>query len=485
MTAPRLLFAILLAAGTVIEAADVSSELFDAACQDAEISLLQSKAKLDRISLRAPGKAKARPTQSLLHEVCIEATNLAQVLRDSSAKVLDGLPPWKIAKDTAPPSREDIRLAFLIQVSDADKLSLVSRTFSHIYREDDVFVYLVDETLLDPARVRASLPDPLPSNVFVRSAEHAGYYYWPRVSVLLQGFQDLLDHDWDFVVHLSEADYPVHSMDWTRKSLALQRRTNFIQIKPRCTRKEHDMALSQWYWWSQKSAVATCGSKAEPQDVATVDFPMEDMEDKGFVFAESPEWVVLTREMVKYATSPALQPYRQLLSAHKAADEIFWATLALNIPGFTQTVSPQGWYMQWTAGHGHSPDTLNLAHELPIVSQRRMHFFVRKVDERESSELLQRLDALKAQADEAPGPGDLAWVQGDASRSWASNAVPCPSQKHLPALTADDMLGTPNSKVTFPAPAPAPPAVSALEPVLPKWVPDSLSGPPAMNFPSR
>merc|ERR1719277_2862828 len=117
-----------------------------------------------------PSEGLTQPMQSLLHEVCIDAANLAQSLRETSAKVLQGLPSWPTVDDTAPPSQEDVRLAFLIQVSDEQKLALVSRTFSHIYREGDVFVYLVDEKLLDPARVRAGLPAPLPSNVFVRTA---------------------------------------------------------------------------------------------------------------------------------------------------------------------------------------------------------------------------------------------------------------------------------------------------------------------------
>merc|ERR1711879_656417 len=128
--------------------------------------------------------------------------------------------------------------------------------------------------------------------------------------------KDLLDHEWDFVVHLSESDYPLHSMNWTRKSLALQRRTNFIQVLPRCTKQGADMTLSRWYWWSKGEAVATCGSQTEPQDVDASTFPMESMEGKGFVFAQAPEWVVLTREMVRYATSPELQPFRKLMSFH-------------------------------------------------------------------------------------------------------------------------------------------------------------------------
>jgi len=44
----------------------------------------------------------------------------------------------------------------------------------------------------------------------------------------------LLDQEWDFVVHLSETDYPVHSLSWIRDALSQQRGSNFIPITRRC-----------------------------------------------------------------------------------------------------------------------------------------------------------------------------------------------------------------------------------------------------------
>lgn len=466
MAVARRLAALLLAAGPALAALDLREHAIDdwEAGEDGDecmdISLLQYEFERKdgggslRAALRRVGKAS--DTQRFLSEVCLSPSNLTTALSATSAEVLKGLPHWSVAKDSAPTSQDGVHLAFLIQLSYKDKLPLVSRTFSHIYSDQDVFLYLVDEDFLDPARVRAALPNPLPSNVFVEPSKHAGYYYWPRVSVLLQGLEGLLAHDWDFVVHLSESDYPVHSMAWMRKSLAVQRRTSFVNIKPRCANHPTGMTLSTWYWWSDKRAVATCKLQ-EPKEVASVDFPMEAMEEKGFVFAQSPEWFVLTRELVQYATSPQLQPFRQLISAHTAADEIFWATMVLNIPGLNQSISPQGWFMQWT-GEGHSPDTLTMAHEKKIAPNRRMYFFVRKVEEPASSALLQRLDDLAASEEDAPGPGDASWVQGDAARSWSSNAVAC-----LPNSQHDEIKSfNPDVVVSIPAPAPAPPAVSSL-----------------------
>mmetsp|Transcript_48595 Transcript_48595/g.106167 ORF Transcript_48595/g.106167 Transcript_48595/m.106167 type:complete len:484 (+) Transcript_48595:98-1549(+) len=447
-------------------------------------SFLQTQVTDKRGALKAPAEVLSGEHASLRREVCIKPDDVAKAVQDLSMSVLQGLPPWRIANDTALASKEDVQLAFFTQVSFADRLPLVSRTFSEIYREADTFLYSVDATMLDPARVRAVLPSPLPRNVFVKQAEHAGYYYWPRVALVLQGFKDLLDHDWDFVVHLSESCYPVHSMDWVRKSLALQRRTNFMNIVPRVTMQDAHATPSQWYWWSQGAAVATCGSLAEPQEMATVGFPLEAMEKQGFAFAKAPEWFILTREMIQYATSPELQPYRTLLSLHAASDEIFWATLVINIPNFTQSVSPQGWYMEWSSASGHSPSTLTLAHKAEIMSKRRMYFFVRKVDEIVSMELLQSLDEAKALREEPPGPGELSWAQGDAFKALKSKIVAGPE------LTADPR--TPGldtaSMVAFspaPAPPPAPPSASSLTPVapLPMWIPDVSAGPSALVLP--
>merc|ERR1719245_2640486 len=90
--------------------------------------------------------------------------------------------------------------------------------------------------------------------------------------------------------------------------------------------------------------------------------------------------MIVTRELVQYAVSPELLPFRTLVSTHIGADEIFWQTLVLNIPGFTQKVSQQGWFMRWGHGKtGHSPDTLTQSYEEDIVRRRSSYFFMRKV----------------------------------------------------------------------------------------------------------
>jgi len=94
--------------------------------------------------------------------------------------------------------------------------------------------------------------------------------------------------------------------------------------------------------------VASCGTGYEPEPVTSITFPHERLEERGFYFAKASEWMVITRELAQYATGSELEDFRRLVSMHSASDEMFWATMVLNIPNFTQTISPQGWFMTWT-----------------------------------------------------------------------------------------------------------------------------------------
>lgn len=65
--------------------------------------------------------------------------------------------------------------------------------------------------------------------------------------------------------------------------------------------------------------------------------------------------MVLSRSLVEYSSHPGLVHFKRLIGMHPGADEIFWSTLVFNIPGYTQKLSRQGWYMRWNPyGWGHS-----------------------------------------------------------------------------------------------------------------------------------
>jgi len=263
--------------------------------------------------------------------------------------------------------------------------------------------------------------------VLVQQQAHTAYFMWPRVDVVLQGLATLLQHEhkWDFAIHLSEADYPVHSLSWIRRTLAAQRTTNFIQGTSRCRStgsKTRPIERDQWYWWGQSDLVASCAGEVVAHAVKGTRFPLEEVEHSGahggLKLARGVEWVVLTREVVKYALSSELLPFRKLMGMHLGSDELFWQTLVLNIPGFRQNVSEGGWFIKW--GHGktsHSPDVLTEHYKDSIMQSRGHLFFMRKVTEDDSHQLLDELDSLGDQpilAQLAPG------------KSWLDSAVLCP-----------------------------------------------------------
>jgi len=429
-------------------------------------------------------------------EVCVHPPDLSAALRESSAQVIRrGLPPWPHGGKKFEQVKQSgsVRLAFLVQVSVGEKLTLMRRTFDKLYNPSDMFLYLVDSKRLSASRVKQSLGLEGPRqrylpNVLVRAAPHAGYYYWPRVQVVLDGIKQLQEHPWDFVIHLSESDYPVHSLSWIRRSLAQQRGSSFIKVWPRCvaptgkadvdlmfpdldwSRPSEDKnkpassggsqpsaSLEQtsvprtddWYWWTVKDGIASCGGRFEPRQIKSASFPMEELEESGFVFAHSPEWVVLTRELAEYATGPGLGHFKRLIGMHTAADEIFWATLVLNIPNFTQKISKQGWYIRWTpGGTGHSPELLTEHHFDHISEQRSLYLFMRKVEEGASNELMRHMDSA-SEAEEADGGG-------------VSSLQVADLDLHLDP--ASFRCRPPRAPVVPPSfPSPAPPSLSALE----------------------
>lgn len=449
------------------EGAGVSPQYFNAPAPAIESSLQQEK------------KALAVPDGG----VCITPETLAAALTQASQEVLRGLPPWPRAfspDKLSSRSHAPVRLAFLVQVSVKERLPLVRRVFTKLYSSGDIFLYLVDTALLAASDVQDALgltAKPL-SNVVVQEAPHAGYFYWPRVQVVLDGLASLLDDDWDFVIHLSETDYPVHSLAWLRSNLAVQRSTNFIAVEPRCSRPKETMSFvaqtawedsdratkkdvthedalqtveSDWYWWGASDGVASCGSKFDPLQVSGATYPMRDLERHGLIFAKGTEWVVLTRQLAAYALMPELLQFRRLIGMHAAADELFWPTLVLNIPNFTQSLSQQGWYLHWKPGStDHSPELLTAVDATEILAHKSGLLFVRKVSEVESAALLNKLD----QASLAEGTS-LAVLQSQV-QSWTlhldRSAIRCSdtSLLHAPAPASP------------PFNAPAPPALSSL-----------------------
>jgi len=86
----------------------------------------------------------------------------------------------------------------------------------------------------------------LPFSIFlVLLATQGRYFYWPRVQVVLSGIQELLKHDWDFVIYLSESDYPLHSMAWIPLELGAAAPDKFHKDLPKVRARGQQRPASQ------------------------------------------------------------------------------------------------------------------------------------------------------------------------------------------------------------------------------------------------
>lgn len=172
---------------------------------------------------------------------CVFAGDLryTDMVNETVKTVSKGLPPWRPKPRSSGP---DVRIAYLIQVSNKKQLSMLQKSYNKLYNAKDTFLYLVDQRFIRAPTVERTLSQTkLPKNVVVREAQHAGFFFWPRVEVVLAGIRQMLvqSSDWDVLIHLSESGYPIHSQEWMRRALGEYRNTSFVEVEPRCY---HDAA---------------------------------------------------------------------------------------------------------------------------------------------------------------------------------------------------------------------------------------------------
>jgi hypothetical protein len=411
---------------------------------------------------------------------CILAADL--VLTDvvnvtAEAVLRKGLPPFS---PVVPSDNGEVRIGYLVQVSKKDQLNLVKRTFDRLYSPRDTFLYSTDASSLPAKDVREALAGKnktLPANVQVRESRHAGFFFFPRVAVLLSGVEAIVKQskDWDVLVHLSESGYPVHQSEWIHRALGMYRHTSFIESVPyrlqapaaastgesaaqhpqqvatpspqkaakpalRGAKAEdptghqgkspghppghraHSKAAhSNWWFWDKAEPVASCGISAVPVSKGKA-FPLDAMSDRGFDFRHGEEWNILTRDLCEYVAHPDLADFKKLMSFRWGADEMFWPTLIANIPNFSQKVAPASmWFKRWQ-GHGstpHSPDLIQWPHHTPeMFASRPHHFFVRKLRLPESQTTVDWLDKdADEEAKQMPANGTVAFYPLNLPRS--------------------------------------------------------------------
>eukprot|EP00405_Crypthecodinium_cohnii_P034764 CAMPEP_0206531628 /NCGR_PEP_ID=MMETSP0325_2-20121206/3871_1 /ASSEMBLY_ACC=CAM_ASM_000347 /TAXON_ID=2866 /ORGANISM="Crypthecodinium cohnii, Strain Seligo" /LENGTH=413 /DNA_ID=CAMNT_0054027893 /DNA_START=182 /DNA_END=1421 /DNA_ORIENTATION=+ len=330
--------------------------------------------------------------------ICVHAEDVERVLNDSAeALEKNGLPPWEPSKEDEQKHYADVSIAYFIQLSQPEKLSLVKRVFDLLYSPTDAFLYSVDADKLAVADVEQALGlvgarKLSRPNVRVQAAAHADYYFWPRVQIVLDGMTQLLDEQWDFVIHLSESDYPAHSASYIRHALSQQFYPDYAAL---LALENGTTTYSPWFWNYVDGVAVSCGSESKAYLNTSLHWPQQEMEDVGIRFGSSSEWVILTRELVEYSAKPALIDFKRIMSLRIESDESFWATLILSIPGMTQSISQQGWFISWDRSEGqpqHSPATLNNQLGQEVFDNPNMYLFVRKVSEGNSSAFLDRID---------------------------------------------------------------------------------------------
>jgi len=342
------------------------------------------------------GEAYRRWERARLPAAC-QAEFASGAWRSALEVPAGGLPLRRWNESAEAARRGNGSIAYLVSVSQPSALPLVLRTFRRLHRPGDRFVYLVD-TAAAPgydAQLAAALEQTVPASgaKVLAARSHSVMYFWPRVDAVLGGLQALLNEgSWSYAVHLSEHDYPLRPQQLHR--LAAQtapgQRPLVMDAVPRTVSDD-------WYWWRERTAVFTCGRTAAPDPDAT--FPDDALESRGVRLHRGSEWFALPREVLEYVVqdptaAPGVSSFVSLLQHRWSVDEVFWPTLLLSVPGLARPVAP-GWYVQWDAQHGHSPDTFEGAalhsHRAEILRSDRL--FVRKVSLPGSAELLDALDA--------------------------------------------------------------------------------------------
>lgn len=345
------------------------------------------------------------------------------------------------------------RIAYLYTVCNERQIPMMKRVLKRLHTDDDVFLYLIDQQVAPhmKEKLMAMLHDTLKelafekhghvfiqqdshmhgeikvhgfgtagkeSNVWVMPMEvHMRFFFFQRIRVVQQGFRFLLSQKdqstnkpkWDFVVHLSESDYPLHNPKWIKTWLSTRAGYNFVESVP--------MPDPNWYWDSPQamstdgigSSVFVCDNFAtmEPR----IPYPQHEAQTAGTKFSHGSEWWIVTKEVAQYVISdlPGVKNFDTLMSLRCAADEIYFPTLVNNIGEFTQTVDTQSrWFIKWGRGDtAHSPDTFEgdnvMIHRNELMHNIREYLFLRKVAlppegyNTQGAQLLKDIDTYAAQ----------------------------------------------------------------------------------------
>ncbi|KAI8851610.1 core-2/I-branching enzyme-domain-containing protein [Chytridium lagenaria] len=278
---------------------------------------------------------------------------------------------------TAPP-------LFLIHV-DGGSERLAEAVQSWIETRDDE----INDRLT--AKFNSSTPGPRPlkqpGNVFMAKYRYIGL--WGHVSLVwmqLSGFWELQDlADWDYVINLSGADYPLRKSREIHRVLSLEhnRGKSFIEFW-----KGH---------WPGQGSYDTSSRMSMPQiareDHITYEMSMHSPPNAGLIYPsfrhwrlqKHNQWVILTKDFIKYLrTSAEALDILAFMEHTVVPDEQYLGAVIANSPAFSDKyVDDMKRFLHFAPGSAH-PATLTTDWISKIgeddVGKEPRFLFARKID---------------------------------------------------------------------------------------------------------
>ncbi|XP_062136792.1 xylosyltransferase oxt [Drosophila sulfurigaster albostrigata] len=197
----------------------------------------------------------------------------------------------QLAASSAPPGEEQVRIAFLLTLN-GRALRQVHRLLRALYAPQHVYYIHVDARQDYLYRKLLELEPKFPN---IRLARKRFSTIWGGASLLtmlLQCMQDLLKSSWqwDFVINLSESDFPVKTLDKLVDFMSANRGRNFVKGHGRETQRFIQKQGLDKTFVECDTHMWRIGDRKLPAGIQV---------DGGS------DWVALSRPFVSYVTHPA------------------------------------------------------------------------------------------------------------------------------------------------------------------------------------
>ena len=218
---------------------------------------------------------------------------------------------------------------------------------------------------------------------------------WAHVSMVwvqLQAYFDLLDMiDFEYVINLSGADYPLKTPSVMSK--ALKRLPGYNWVWWSDDPQENTLRLEfLWHCRDQPGVVdGRCTYTDQVEGYRA--FLLQDLFPVQY---KSSQWMILTKQTVEYLRSSESLRLLLLWSEHSSTpDETFMTAVLASSPFRTRTLRDPKRLMKWN--HEAHPHTWTAKDEELIRSNADAFFFIRKVDTDSDIELKWILDDVRSE----------------------------------------------------------------------------------------